>query len=49
LLTPQGVAEKGALTSGFLRRKLQEYQELKAEIESLSQEMAISDGPDLDE
>jgi EPS-associated MarR family transcriptional regulator len=47
LLTPQGVAEKTALTSGFLRCKLQEYQDLKAEIESLSQEIAISDGLDL--
>jgi EPS-associated MarR family transcriptional regulator len=47
LLTPQGVAEKAALTSGFLRQKLQEYQHLKAEIESLSQEMAIADGLDL--
>jgi hypothetical protein len=41
------VAEKAALTSSFLRHKLQEYQKLKAEIESLSQEMAISDGLDL--
>jgi EPS-associated MarR family transcriptional regulator len=47
LLTPQGVAEKAALTSGFLRHKLQEYQKLKAEIESLSQEMVISDGLNL--
>jgi EPS-associated MarR family transcriptional regulator len=40
LLTPQGLAEKTALTGAFLKRKMQEYQELKAEIESLSCEVA---------
>lgn len=39
LLTPQGIAEKTALTGAFLKRKLQEYQELKAEIESLTSEV----------
>ena len=43
LLTPQGVAEKTALTGAFLKRKRQEYQELKAEIESLSREVNTSD------
>jgi EPS-associated MarR family transcriptional regulator len=37
LLTPQGVAEKVSLTGAFLKRKLQEYQQLKEEIEALSQ------------
>lgn len=42
LLTPQGIAEKTALTGAFLKRKMLEYQELKAEIESLSLEMNSS-------
>jgi hypothetical protein len=46
-LTPEGIAEKTALTGDFLRRKMLEYQELRAEIESLTQERAISDGFDL--
>jgi EPS-associated MarR family transcriptional regulator len=43
LLTPQGLAEKTALTGAFLKRKIQEYQELKAEIESLNREVNASD------
>jgi len=39
LLTPQGLAEKTALTGSFLKRKMQEYQKLKEEIESLGTEM----------
>ena len=39
LLTPQGIAEKVALTSHFLDRKMQEYEALKAEIESLHQDV----------
>jgi len=35
LLTPQGINERVALTSRFLDRKMQEYEALKAEIESL--------------
>ena len=38
LLTPQGMAEKTALTGVFLKRKMQEYQTLKEEIEALSNE-----------
>jgi len=38
LLTPAGLAEKAVLTSRFLKRKMQEYEQLKAEIESLQQE-----------
>jgi len=44
LLTPQGLAEKTALTSGFLKRKMQEYHQLKAEIEALSREVQIAEG-----
>jgi EPS-associated MarR family transcriptional regulator len=39
LLTPQGIAEKMALTSRFLRRKMEEYDALKAEIEALKTEV----------
>ena len=35
LLTPQGITEKAKLTSGFLKRKMIEYQALKKEIESI--------------
>lgn len=35
LLTPIGLSEKAKLTGHFLQRKLAEYEELKAEIESL--------------
>lgn len=40
LLTPQGLAEKTALTGSFLKRKMQEYQLLKDEIEALSKEVS---------
>ncbi len=39
LLTPLGIAEKAALTGAFLKRKIQEYQSLKKEIEALSSEL----------
>ena len=39
VLTPQGIAEKVRLTSRFLERKLHEYETLKAEIESLHQDL----------
>ena len=35
LLTPRGIAGKARLTNHFLRRKLAEYDALKAEIEQL--------------
>jgi EPS-associated MarR family transcriptional regulator len=38
LLTPQGIAEKVALTSRFLKRKMEEYVALKVEIEALKLE-----------
>jgi EPS-associated MarR family transcriptional regulator len=43
LLTPEGLAEKTALTGSFLRRKMQEYEGLKAEIESLKFEVKKTD------
>lgn len=39
ILTPRGIAEKTALTSNFLKRKLTEYETLKLEIESLHSEL----------
>jgi EPS-associated MarR family transcriptional regulator len=36
LLTPRGIAEKAVLAGRFLHRKLIEYEEMRAEIESLS-------------
>ena len=38
LLTSAGVAEKAALTSQFLHRKISEYEALRREIEDLRQE-----------
>jgi EPS-associated MarR family transcriptional regulator len=38
LLTPAGIAEKAALTQQFLKRKIEEYEVLTAEIKSLQQE-----------
>jgi EPS-associated MarR family transcriptional regulator len=35
LLTPRGVAEKAKLTTGFLKRKMEEYQAIKKEIKEL--------------
>ncbi len=39
VLTSTGIAEKVALTSRFLKRKIEEYDGLKAEIEVLKSEV----------
>jgi len=39
ILTPQGLAEKTRLTGAFLKRKMAEYETLKAEIDSLEAEL----------
>lgn len=39
-LTPKGIAEKSVLAARFLKRKMQEYESLKAEIDNLKIEMA---------
>lgn len=44
LLTPAGISEKAALTVRFLRRKMQEYEELRTEIEGLTQEISLAEG-----
>ena len=41
LLTPAGIAEKASLTSSFLKRKMDEYEALKVEIETLKSEIDI--------
>lgn len=43
VLTPQGLAEKMALTSRFLRRKMAEYDALRVEIEALNLEAGGDD------
>lgn len=45
LLTPTGVTEKTALTARFLKRKMHEYAELRAEIEALQKESVIPAAP----
>jgi EPS-associated MarR family transcriptional regulator len=40
-LTSQGIAEKTALTGSFLKSKMQKYEQLKQEIESLTQKAQI--------
>lgn len=40
VLTPMGLAEKAALTTQFLQRKIQEYEALKAEIDALKVEVS---------
>ena len=39
LLTPAGIEEKSAMTIDFLRRKMDEYEALKQEIEQLKSEV----------
>jgi EPS-associated MarR family transcriptional regulator len=38
LLTPKGIEEKAVVTARFLRRKLDEYETLKRELEELQRE-----------
>ncbi len=38
LLTPAGIVQKASLTNSFLKRKMQEYEALKQEIEQIKQE-----------
>ena len=39
ILTPKGVSEKAALTTNFLKRRMQEYESLQKEIQSMKIEM----------
>ena len=47
VLTPQGLSEKLKLTSRFLIRKLNEYESLKNEIESLQTEISIQNNDEV--
>ena len=40
LLTPRGIAEKASLTRRFLQKKMNEYEELRDEIEALKTEVS---------
>lgn len=42
LLTPAGIIAKAELTRNFLKLKMQEYEDLKREIEQLKQEIKAS-------
>jgi EPS-associated MarR family transcriptional regulator len=44
IITPAGVAQKIALSSRFLKRKIQEYEALKAEIEGLEMDNGQGSG-----
>ena len=39
ILTPHGISERAELTRRFLKRKMDEYEALKAEIDSLKSEL----------
>jgi EPS-associated MarR family transcriptional regulator len=39
LLTPKGITEKAALAASFLKRKMHEFEGLKAEIQSLQHDL----------
>ena len=49
VLTPTGISQKVAMTSRFLRRKMQEYESLRSEIETLRAELSHRDFESLDE
>ena len=41
LLTPKGIRERSILTHSFIERKRQEFKDLKVEIQSLEEEVAL--------
>lgn len=43
VLTPEGIAGKVQMTSGFLKRKMQEYDSLKIEIDALYSDEDFND------
>lgn len=43
VLTPRGIAQKASLTGSFLKRKMEEYETLKLEIETLQGEIRSVD------
>ena len=45
VLTPAGLSKKAELAAGFLRRKMAEYDALRAEIEEIRRETSGDQGP----
>ena len=43
VLTPSGIVEKVSITSRFFKRKLEEYEALKVEIDALKAELGDND------
>ena len=43
LLTPQGIRSKAVLTAQFLERKMAQYEQLRAEIETLQAQMRVTE------
>jgi EPS-associated MarR family transcriptional regulator len=48
LLTPKGIANRGTLTIRFLKRRMNDYDALKYEIERLQQEVSILSNSETD-
>jgi EPS-associated MarR family transcriptional regulator len=46
LLTPKGIERKAQITVRFLKRKVEEYETLKQEIEQLQEEVERLNGPE---
>ena len=44
ILTPKGIEEKARISVAFLRHKVQEYEQLKVEIDQLEQEVNGKEG-----
>jgi EPS-associated MarR family transcriptional regulator len=42
LLTPEGVEKRAKMTARFLKRKIQEYEQLKRDIDQLRKEVAAA-------
>ncbi|MFO1525271.1 MAG: MarR family EPS-associated transcriptional regulator [Turneriella sp.] len=43
LLTPSGIEQKASVTVRYLRKKMEEYDELKAAVEELQKEISIQE------
>ena len=41
ILTPKGIAEKASITKRFMKRKMEEYEAIKAEIKELQREINV--------
>ncbi|MBS0617813.1 MAG: MarR family EPS-associated transcriptional regulator [Spirochaetes bacterium] len=43
LLTPSGIEQKASITVSYLKRKMQEYDELKTAVEELKREVEVQE------